>query len=543
MRWQDELENRPYHGTESFYRNAFFPGMSQVWGNTIFKNEVEHLCFSNALASFLRNTMEGEMERRKLLYYYLSPNFDTDSTDDILNEMAGVLPTDNLEVLRALRSICVIYNDQASREVKGKNNTLLLEILEKLSFDSIMQKIYRAAKLCGEVAVRPRFWNKEPQLYYLTPDKYRVKWDAYGQMTEFWAHFTKEENLELRDYFHVWTKDAYKVKNTSQEDQEFEFNGKKLMVLKNPYGRIPFEILTMGDRYTDNNENYGSNLWELCRAQLECNKLDLLSNENVIYNGFAVWLLLNTNLESNKENTVKFGPRKMISINGLTDEDEIPSIQAISPTPQYQELEALKSEKIKKVLKNHGLPNSWLTDNPGIPPSGAAMKADRIELEEIRREDINILKPFEKKLIALIAQVLNTDQASDYKGKFSEEYEIQIDYAELSVVTEPKNELEYMNSLKSQGLITPLEYVKSLTGNENIKTDNDAITFINDNKELFAQTGGGDDGTESGPGTNGGVIEQNIPTGAGSQGAGETRGSNKNLNREAGQNGGQANKA
>ena len=72
---------------------------------------------------------------------------------------------------------------------------------------------------------------------------------------------------------------------------------------------------------------------------------------------------------------------------------------------------------------------------------------------------------------------MNKDMKTNYPN-----LEVNTDYQEQSIYLEPLQEVEYIQSLYDKGLMPPLDYVKRLTGNVLIKTNEDAIKFINDNK-------------------------------------------------------------
>jgi len=120
-------------------------------------------------------------------------------------------------------------------------------------------------------------------------------------------------------------------------------------------------------------------------------------------------------------------------------------------------------------------------------------------LEMLRREDVENLRPFEKRLLELTLIVANTDAASPYLGKITQKYEYSIDYKELYSNENTKDEIEIVEGKWQKGLLTPLEYLQSYKLDDTIETDEQAIEFINKNLEYKSLIKGGmNDATGSG---------------------------------------------
>jgi hypothetical protein len=485
--------------SNAIYYDAFVTEMTAIWGFTQFANEIENLTYYKALSSFLKNNEIGAYERRELLYAMMKPNFSYNESNDLINKMFGVMPTDNLYVSRVLRNICNIYTQAPQREIEGKNNDKLLTYLDECKFDYVMQKVHRAVKLCGEIAVRPRFRHNKLELVYLTPELYRYKTDTYGNMTEFWVHYqTYDKNNVVIDRFHYWDKDVYKVKDLSGQDVEFKYKiGDEEKVYKqlvNPLGKIPYELITIDNNQLDDIAVDSFDLWELCRGQLYCNKLDMMVDENLTYNGFSVWLAINCSVPGKD---FVLGPSRIIDAKHTKDNQDSdipPDLRSINPQQQYSEIEELKLKKIKQILKNMGLPSTVIEDKPGLGGaiSGVAMKIDRKELDEYRQEDLIIMKIKELAIIKLIMEVVNKDIASPNPMLFDpfDKYTININYAELETFAEPKDEYEFYTNKFNDGLISPKDYVVFLTGNDTIETDEQAIEYIKKNKDYLKQIKG-----------------------------------------------------
>lgn len=487
----------------AFYKDAYLVELNSLWLGTPYENELDNIAYYKGLAAFLRNTEFGERDRRLLLRAYMKPSFDHDSYDDPINKLFPAMPTDNLYIQRALKNLCIVYTEKPTREITGRQAETLAAALDKMNYDYQMLKIHRALKLMNEVAVTVVTNNKKPILKYLTPDNYRVTYDDYMNVKELWIPFYKVENRKAIHYYRVWTADTYTVKDGYLNNVPFEYNGVNYTIMPNPFKEIPYEVIKMEDDNEPVHMSIGGGLYELLKAQLDCNKLQFLANENLDYNGFTTWVLTNFGVTGKN---FKMGPGKALVVDGVNDSGDLPpNIDTITPTAQYLDIEELKSLRIKKTLKSLGLPTSIIEDNPGVATSGVALKIDRMELEELRKEDITRLRVIEDSLINKIARVLSNDPASIYRGKFNGEYYTEIDYIEQSIFTEPDKELSYQTELFKRGLITPSMYVNRLISNDTITTDEDAIKYIQENLLLYKQT----QETTNDRGTSGGLYEDN----------------------------------
>lgn len=141
-------------------------------------------------------------------------------------------------------------------------------------------------------------------------------------------------------------------------------------------------------------------------------------------------------------------------------------------------------------MKLLGLPTSLAENNPGLAASGEALKQDWRELYEARLIDMAELKQWDRDLIRLTATVLNTDIASEWRGKFKGEYNISIDYGELQEFEAWADKSARLDKQKNDGTITVLSWYKAYTQDDSIATDEEAIQIIKDNLEMFNQLGG-----------------------------------------------------
>lgn len=468
-----------------FYYDAFLASESQVWQNTDFAKDLMDICYNRALACWTRGRDEGEEDRRLLLRSYLKPSFGVEEQNDVLNTMFPILPSDNSYIIRTLKNLCYIYNTAPTRTYEGldeKTTYSINELLGKIKFNKAMQIGYRLAKLCNEVMMRPVRRNGKLKIEILTPDNYRVKKDMSGAIKELWIPFVEGTDQK----FHVWTDNVYRVAKSDGKFTNFSYNNGKSIIaggsqgITNIYGQIPYAMLELDDAYT-----YSTALFELVKAQLYANKLELLADENVTFNGFSVWV--GTNLQNMKDHEkLRISPRHLFDIRSAVsnDSDPIPpSLESVSPSPHFDMIHLFKIDKMKSVLKNLGLPVSMIEEQTGTT-SGIGILRERQELTDAQEEDKEVLMEYEDTLINLLLSVENIEN----NGKYPQQVSVKLNYADVKVLEEPDKQFETERLKFEYGVITPREFLGKFT-DQDFETEEEAIQFINDNRNYLETLG------------------------------------------------------
>jgi hypothetical protein len=267
---------------------------------------------------------------------------------------------------------------------------------------------------------------------------------------------------------------------------------------KHGFGEIPFQLRELNEIDDYELESDGGGLWELLKAQIDFNAYEVISKEQTIYNGFPLRFLGNWNLAKDEI----LSPNSVIVRDQImaNDNEPIPPFtDEIGADSTFQIIEELKTTKIREALRQFGLPASVIDETAQVS-SGVALKEMRRELDEARLEDLNILSQLDKELIQLTLKVANLDPASGNRGRFNDTYEIDIEYQDPQNFSEWEQLQLEADYLRTNGLISPSGYVKKMTYKE-VTSEEEAIKFILDNKELFKQIGVED---ESGTQSNGG---------------------------------------
>ena len=482
-----------------FYLKSFNLELSSIWQNTEFKRNIENLAYKRTLMAFLRGSHVGEWQRRRILFTYLSYILKQDN--DKLNKFYNILPSNRLFVKRAIENLNVVYNDIPNREIKGKNDKQLKELLKTSNYDLMLRKVSDIAKLSNECLIRICFKHETLHYKIYSPDKYCIKYDALDNIQEIWIPFYEmnEDNYSLSGFtqkvkYYKWTLEKLIVLDSEMNQIPFVSNGIMVNEISNNFRDdkgnlyLPF-ILCQNEKESDDDlEIAGGDLFSLVYTQIECNVLDYITQQSYFYNSFPLLELIN--YRNSKDDEIELGFDTVMMFDDVRDIDGRPvppSGSYITPTPQYAELQMLKETKQKECLRSLGLPTTMLSDNPGIA-SGVALMVDRMELAEQRKKDVEIYQKLEVELINLTAIVSNNDIASsNFKFSSNNDYEIKIDFVEQSIFQEKKDEFEYLNNSKNEGVIAPVEYVKRLAQDDTIITNEQAIEFIKKNKNYYKQ--------------------------------------------------------
>lgn len=474
------------------YSDAFSVNLSSIWSETKFALEIEDMAYAKACNSFMLSTRTAEIDRRELFYSMFAPFFATDKPSDSLNERFGSLPSDNTYFQRAIRTLCTVYNASPQRTFEGissKQNEIMQSILNEAGADSILQKCYRLAKVSNEVLVRPKIVNQKIELQFLTQEQYRYILHRDGTIKELWIPFTRTyDDGNQETLFHYWDEEKYQVIDKKGLQKGFQYeklvNGKivieELFIAENFYKKVPFVRLNLTSTDAEVSNRYAASMWELVKASLMANLIEFCFTENLVYSSYSIMTMINWDIP---DNAISLGAGRVLRKDNvkMSEDNPIPpEANYISPATNYVELEQLKADYMKRALKNLGLPNSFVEDTSS-PQSGVAMKIERQELEEQRLEDITQLKRFEKSLMQMIALVGNNDPASKYRGQLQTEFELSIDYADFEVYSEPKEELELSEMKLKRGLLSLKDYVKRLSGADNIGTNEEAVNYLNEN--------------------------------------------------------------
>lgn len=428
-----------------YYYDAFNDEYRDIWrGLEVGSEELYWRCYYRALVAFLRSDPDAIIDRRRLLYSYLAPEFKTMAASDTLNRYRKQLPVAST-VRRVVRNICTAYDEEPERMFGDDSVQAIMDgLYEEMRVASQFQRMYHRARMTGMVAVRPLYINGRWHVDYMTPDQFIVQTDPDDWRTV--SAFTYPESSENGISYVTWTADS--LIRTG-------YNGRVISEEENRYERIPFVML----RLSDEDGVYSGGMIELVESQLDINKDKWLSNINVTFTGSPVWFAINMNTSD-----LTLSPDKIISVDGVVQGEGMqapPELMAVSPETAYQEIEDFARDRERFMQQDEGIPASMVADNGGQPPSGVARLIERQELREIRESDQKQLREFEREFANMTALVARLDAGV---GIDENRLEFSIRFAEESVVMEPADEYALDKEKGKDGIIDPAHFVRKWSG-------------------------------------------------------------------------------
>lgn len=455
--------------SEKYYVKAFSQQMAKRWegikeisGNT---SELESLAYYRTLTAFYGKDAADVQARRDVLYAYLAPNYNTEDVNSDLNLNRAMLPI-NTSVRNLVKTLCTAYNDAPKRNF-GDLQEALQSLYDQALVNAEMKTIYRKAKLCGLVAVRPAFRQGRLTLLHYTPDEFRVFLDEEKQpRTLIYVDTMMGEKV-----YRVWNADILRTLNVK---------GKVIGELTHSYGRLPFVFLRLGE----NKNFYEGGLFEIVEENIKANEDEFDANLSRRYHAHPIGLAINMGAD-----VTSISPGKFIykdNVRAGEGQDVEPIMQYVSPDGRYVELKEFAEMRLQSAMRNEGVPASVLTNQSGVPLSGIARVIERSDLIEERYTDIERLRGFERDLAELVVLVSNTDAQTAMSLK-----EFSVDYAEEQVLLDPDVEYEFDKKKMQDGVLDPLEFVRKWGGIDRQMGTNDVIKMIQERKQLLKELGYG----------------------------------------------------
>ena len=273
-------------------------------------------------------------------------------------------------------------------------NEKFKKLLDELKYNAKVKESFRRAKYFNTVYVMPVYdvKTKKMRIDIYNPNDFKVKTqDDYNEIKSI-AIRKSDPNGMI--YYSIWTETEH-FKLSGGKKEAFENNPK----MKNPFSpEIPGSVLRMKEGI----DFYGEPNWNLFLNQkyFDIRLTDFDKTElNTIW---QTWIGLNTNFK--KDET--FRPNEIKQINGITNEDFPPSLQAISANIDYTAIKENIDWKLKTAMNSEGLSSNTINTEV-IEVSGISKLIDELELQEQREEDKDTLKYFEISLMNDIRQVYN----------------------------------------------------------------------------------------------------------------------------------------
>ncbi len=344
------------------------------------------------------------------------------------------------------------------------------ELLNLSNVNAQAKRWHRLSKLCDTVYVGV-VWRVDHVEYDIYPPHLIFAQESDKNFLEpDLVAFKKVRRLEdgaTQLVTIAWSQDKHWIQTSDDKAQAIE--GSDLPDGTNPYGLLPYAPLRM--REIEN--HWGEGDTQLVEANEQINVILTAGQDNVIMQSHGQAVAINMGLSSK----IQTGPKHIIQVEKANAEYHAPSFEFKHPEPATKELMEWVDWVLKRTAVDHGLPPTSVSLEERAQ-SGAAKAMDNWEMIEMRQDDIEILRPFEKRLFDISVAVWNyhnPQKRIDPKSIFG------IDFQEIELPQPEKDVLDNKAKKLQMGLWTPVDDV--IDEDEGVDK-NAALQIIQENLEV-----------------------------------------------------------
>lgn len=339
-------------------------------------------------------------------------------------------------VRKIINQLAMVYVQDARRTVDGgtqRDQDIFQEIIRACSLGVKMKLANRYAKLLGVVMVRPVWRNNALDLDVICPDVLDVTCGETPEdiLSVMVTHYPDSGRKDEVTYGH-WTPEAFK---------RLDYRGNVIHEESNPYGVIPF--CAVWNRIpTDTFWTPGGEDLVVIQEAFNEKLTDLLYILRM--QGFGVGYVKGMKGELSSVDPGTFF--------NLPDGGELGFAKTNAPVNDA--LVALEF-LLKQAAVSNGLPASSLTTDP-TDESGVARIAGNRELEEMRRDDVDLFRGYERRLFRLVRKVWNHHTPA---RQLSEKAELVVDFYDPKPSVDPDKQASVWDSLLAMGVISPVDII------------------------------------------------------------------------------------
>lgn len=305
------------------------------------------------------------------------------------------------EVPRIISRRCLVYKKQATRKLD--NETLNEKYSGYTKYkNKFAKEFHKQGKLFNTILVRPLWDKTKQQLDYIIIARnisdVEIADDDSLKMVELKYQINYFEGDEEKTAVIHWTNEetwATEIETNKEITNKLSWMPEDK---KNPYGRIPFEIL----RFEDCADFWGDGMPDLVEGQ-EALNARLTDAFFKLYMSFGQ--PVGTNLGIKKDEFSIGYDKPILRDNVRNDNTEAPpNLEFITPEHRI-DLDKEVNDWFKNQLANtKGLPSNGIRYT-----SGYEREVDNIELIDLNIDDQDILRDFEERLFDLEKIVLRVD--------------------------------------------------------------------------------------------------------------------------------------
>lgn len=337
-------------------------------------------------------------------------------------------------VRKVINQLAMVYVQDARRTVDGgtqRDQETFQEIERACWIGAKWKLANRYSKLLGVVMMRPVWRNGGLDLDVVTPDILDVTYgetpeDVQAVMVTYYAASGRMDELT----YGLWTLEAFK---------RLDHRGNVIHEELNPYGatpfcavwnRVPTETFWVpgGEDLVTIQEAFNEKLTDL---------LYILRMQ-----GFGVGFVKGMKGELSSVDPGTFF--------NLPEGGELGFANTNAPVADT--LAALDF-LLKQAAVSNGLSASSLTTDP-TNESGVARIAGNRELEEMRRDDVELFRSYERRLFRLVRAVWNHHNPA---RKLSEKAELLVDFHDPKPAVDPDKQASTWDALLAMGVISPVD--------------------------------------------------------------------------------------
>ena len=390
--------------------------------------------------SFLAALNDSNRERKeaaaKRIDYY--NNFQTEYIQEQLRRY--ITKTENMRpcfvniVKKVINQLAMVYVQDATRTIIDgtERDQELFQSIERVArLGARWKQANRLSKLLGVVLLRPVFRNGRMDVDILTPDILDVSTGDTPEAIEsvlITRYPTSGKFDEIT--YSLWTADSVKT---------LDYRGACTQEEENPYRVLPF-VPVWAQLPQDTFWTAGAEDLVVLQEAFNEKVTDLLYVLRM--QGFGVGYVKGMRGELTH---VDAG-----TIFNLPENGELGFAKTQAP---IDETLAVLDFLLKQAAVSNGLPASSLTTDP-TEESGTARIASNRELEELRKDDIELFRTYERSLFDVMRVVWNCHNPTQ---KISEKASIQVDFFDPKPSIDPDKQAQMWDTLISMGVLSPVD--------------------------------------------------------------------------------------
>lgn len=431
--------------------------------------------FSRALPGKVKSPYTPEQKRyvhfRKLWDYY---HFDRDGITSYVEEAMGntfkqetidkmQFPLYNL-TKKVINLTAVAYMEPALRYVvvpkavqadaeglteigdrqAERDNEIYQEVLAGSNINTVSKEWNRFAKLLTTVYVEVVFRDGKIEYRLHPPHELEVVTDPTNYLEPIEVCYDQKVGDE-----------TYTIRWTPTEHEILDVHGKRVeSEVLNPWGGVnKYGIIPLIPcRVSIPDTHFGDGDAELVWMNEKINIASASMFHNMLMQSHGQAVSINMDLDKIASGPIT-GPDVVIEANKVSKDDFPPSFTYVKPDPATEANIKAIDWMVKQMAVMKGLSVQSVSAEVN-EQSGVSKSVDLVELRERRQDDIEFLRPFEKRLFDVTRTVWNFNMPG---SKISDKAVFGIDFVEPEVPLSATEEWTVKEKKMSMGLYSPVE--------------------------------------------------------------------------------------